>query len=134
MESGLSKTVWIIDDDPIARLIVRKKLEKSGAFRILDEFEYAGKALEKLILNHQTNSQNPDLILLDLNMPIMSGWDFLEEVSKLIPSPPTSVVILTSSINPEDITRSEDYSIVKTLLHKPLDIKELESHFKSKIG
>ena len=71
--------VFIIDDDPIHQRIAQIMIEKH---RIYDEFKSyteAGKALEFLQENHSHADVLPDVILLDLNMPVVDGWDFLEK-------------------------------------------------------
>ncbi|MGB4973973.1 MAG: response regulator, partial [Cyclobacteriaceae bacterium] len=64
----------------------------------------------------------PDVIFLDIDMPLMDGFQFLDEFEKLTSNTKKSckIVMLTSSINPQDFDRSKKYSNVKLYLNKPL--------------
>ncbi len=81
------------------------------------------KALEELVaLSESGGKEFPDIIFLDINMPRMDGWEFLQEFEKL---PDTilnkcSVYMLTSSIDPNDIEKSKTYKTVKNFFSKPL--------------
>jgi CheY-like chemotaxis protein len=70
----------------------------------------------------------PQIIFLDLNMPVMNGWDFLEDYimkySDRIPE--TKVVILSSTVNPEDFLRANRYQLVVDFINKPLTTEGLE--------
>ena len=68
----------------------------------------------------------PDMILLDINMPVMDGWDFLENFSEMAMSKDIPVVMLTSSINPDDIEKAKSHQLVKGFLSKPLNKDKLD--------
>jgi len=83
-----------------------------------------GKAtLDYLIENRENAEKLPDYIFLDLNMPKFNGWDFLNGYKKIYHSlkKVIKVYIVSSSINPDDIKRSQHYSFVKKFLPKPLN-------------
>lgn len=84
----------------------------------------------KTLLNSSTDGEQvlPDVILLDLNMPVMDGWSFLEEFNALdLPdSREPDIVIVTSSVNPDDKERAKKYPKVQAFLSKPLTIEKLE--------
>jgi len=109
-----SLNVMLIDDDPFQNLINSKVVSNQNANIVVHDFNEAHKALELLI----NKTMEPDFILLDLSMPIMNGWEFLEEMerNKL----DVQVHILTSSINPNDFVRAKSFKNVKGFLSKPL--------------
>lgn len=106
----------MIDDNELDLLISRKLISKQVTSLEFTEFTDAAQALRHL----QTLQENEfDIILLDLNMPDMNGWDFLEEYQKLA-SHKANVYILTSSLDTKDKLRSKEYEVVKGYFDKPL--------------
>jgi CheY-like chemotaxis protein len=108
------KKVLLIDDDPINNYVNRRLILRLFTVAEITEFLDAVSALEYL----KTNT--PELIFLDINMPEMDGWQFLEEYRNY-PNR-TKVVILTSSIDPSDRMRSEQFEFVEGFFVKPLNI------------
>lgn len=113
--------VLIIDDDPINNLICEKILQIKGISSNSFSFTSASKALEFLA---QIKGETPAAILLDLNLPEIDGWQFLEKFKLL--NIKTPIFILTSSIDPRDKNRSETYKDVKGFFTKPLIDGSLE--------
>lgn len=108
--------VLMIDDNELDLLISRKLISKQISTLKFTEFTNAVQALSYL----QSVEKNEfDIILLDLNMPEMNGWDFLE-VYKNLPDNSASVYILTSSLDTKDKLRSKEYEVVKGYFDKPL--------------
>lgn len=105
--------VFIIDDDPVNNLIAKKLLERTIKNIEIKEFLSPEKALEQL-----AKGIVPDLILLDINMEPMDGWSFLTEFEKLNLDVP--VVMCSSSIDPADLSRAKQHSLVSDFLSKPL--------------
>ncbi len=120
------KKVMLIDDNEID-LFVHETilLASSFALKVIKE-NSAVKALEELkkLLNE---AQLPDLIFLDLNMPVMTGFDFLKAFEALPADRIRSckIVVLTSSALQEDMKSANEYSSVVKYLRKPLDITQL---------
>ena len=115
-------TVFIIDDDSIHQRIAQIMIEKHQLFEQYTSFTEAEKAIEFIKNNQDDADKVPDVILLDLNMPVMDGWDFLDafekirhEIDKAI-----RIYIVTSSVDEKDILKSQTYSSVTGFISKPL--------------
>ncbi len=104
------KNVFVVDDDKIYHFILKNLLDKNAISIEPSFFENGLDALENLKQNIVDN-EFPDLILLDINMPIMDGWQFLEEYRKLKEDfdIPTKIYMITSSNDILDMTRAKRY-------------------------
>ncbi len=121
--------LFLVDDDALFAMLTKKKIMKIGYTQPLKIFV---NGLE--ILNHITTYSNdennlPDIILLDLNMPIMDGWQFLDEYSKIKIKLPKkiSIYILSSSTFPEDIRKANECANVIDYIMKPITEEKLKS-------
>ncbi len=129
MESARIKTILLVDDDSIANLISTRVIEMSSTFKVVGA-THAQDALD-LLGQWSTSPENlfPDVIFLDVNMPVMDGWEFLNEFQKL----PTSVLekckvfMLSSSIDPSDVEKSKMYRCVYDFISKPLTPEKFEA-------
>jgi CheY-like chemotaxis protein len=113
--------IFLIDDNTIDLLISRKLLLKHDHDLIVTEFS---KAQEAILALQNTHEPPPDLVLLDLNMPGMNGWEFLEAV-KQKDYEPQRVFILTSSLDERDKTMATQYPPVKGYITKPLNTESI---------
>lgn len=117
-----NKQIHLIDDDPLNNLINRKLIARIFPDAEITEDVNAKDALEKI-----RNEFRPDIILLDLNMPGMNGWEFLEHFQKL--DKEITIYILTSSIDSEDYRKAERHKYVKKYIEKPLNIQKITNLF-----
>jgi len=125
------KTVLLIDDDEATNFINKLLIDK---FNITDQLLVARngrealEVLQKCAAQEQEASKLPELILLDINMPVMDGFEFLEAYSRLLLPEKESVVIavLTTSLNPKDMQRVNDLGITD-FLNKPLNKDSLQN-------
>ncbi len=121
------KKVLLVDDDELFIYLNRRLLEKSGfASEIL--VAYSGEqALSLWTELHASGAFLPDFIFLDLRMPVMDGFQFLELFSKLPPEliDHVRIVILTSSLDAEDKEKVFHYKQVVGFLNKPLNKKTI---------
>lgn len=112
----------IIDDDPLHHKITEVYLKRSGNFKTYKSYTNPVNALVDLMDAYYTSRDLPEVILLDLNMPELNGWSFLDVFNNIIALKgcKTSVYIITSSIDPNDRERAKLYSCVKGFFSKPL--------------
>ena len=117
--------LMLIDDSEIDQMIYARIARRSGLVGELLQFHDGTPALSYLC---DTANPRPDLILLDVNMPRMNGFEFLEAATQtpgLVLSP--VVVMLTTSLNPRDRQRAESFAVVRDFLNKPLTVAHLQS-------
>tara|TARA_R110000796_G_scaffold67449_4_gene154752 strand:+ start:1016 stop:1429 length:414 start_codon:yes stop_codon:yes gene_type:complete len=119
-------TVCIIDDDPIFVYGTKVILNCNSSFcSNIMVYENGREALDDLTSIITSKEKLPEVIFLDLNMPILNGWEFLDNFCK-IPDieTKTRIYILSSSVYSVDIEKAKNYSIVKDFIEKPLtDLK-----------
>lgn len=116
------KRFYLIDDDTIFVFLTRKTLQVANLSTDLTVFEDGKKALLDLELAADQPDLLPDVIFLDLNMPVLDGWGFLEKFSLLQHkiSKKISIYIVSSSISPSELERSQTIPVVTDFLTKPL--------------
>lgn len=119
--------VICVDDDPIALLLSKLVLSKADFASQVITAANGEIAIQYLaqpeVIEANKNSEHPLLILLDLNMPVMDGWEFLEQFSTSRYQQhyaTAKVILLSSSIDPNDIERSKEFAMVSAFLPKPL--------------
>jgi CheY-like chemotaxis protein len=119
---------YIIDDDKIFVFVLKKYLEKNENFNQVLDFKN-GEEVIKLLSDK--NGQLPDIILLDINMPVIDGWQFLEQIEELPNKDKLNVFIMSSSIDANDIEKSKSFSTVKDFISKPINNEKLNSLIES---
>ncbi|GAB3309693.1 response regulator [Hymenobacter tenuis] len=116
---------FLIDDDNLGNYLTEAILRMEGFASSIRTFESAADALAEL----EKPGSIPDVIFLDLNMPIMSGWQFLDA---LLPQSSAlrgrcHIYVLTSSLAPDDMQKALTYELVTGLIHKPIDRWEIQT-------
>ncbi len=114
--------IFLVDDDKVFVFLTKKTIREADSTAEIKVFEDG-----ELILNYLKGAVDnpallPDIIFLDLSMPVMDGWKFLEaflllepKIEKKIP-----IYLVTSSISPHDIERAKNISVVSDFIIKPL--------------
>lgn len=117
----------LIDDDPITIFLTQRLLRHEGLSDTAASFQSATEALA-FLLRQIPAGLVPQVILLDLNMPLVSGWDFLELLKRheVQLQGRCIVYLLTSSMAPADEARAKTFPLVAGLLHKPLDKRQIQ--------
>ncbi|MGO4904362.1 response regulator [Flavobacterium sp. W20_MBD1_R3] len=122
-----NKLTYIIDDDKLTVKLMSILISKNNFCDEIETFHNPQVALDKLKHSFNTNEILPDTILLDLNMPVIDGWQFLEEFLLLPIQKKITIFIMTSSIDPNDIEKAKKYSVVKDYIDKPITAQKLNS-------
>jgi two-component system chemotaxis response regulator CheY len=126
--------VFVVDDDLIHHFIIKKLLQNNNIDVSPSFFENGFEALNGLKAKLNNGETTPDLILLDINMPVLDGWQFLEEFKLLKNriSKEITIFIISSSDNSMDINRVNDFQEeVKNYYLKPMTGETLKSIFSS---
>lgn len=129
---GIINSILLIDDDNIFNLINKETVKKGNFADKVSSYSNAKKALDELKRLCESDGKDfPDILFLDINMPVMDGWEFLDEFEKFPEHflQNCRVFLLTSSIDPSDIEKSKNYRTVKDFISKPLSKEILESLF-----
>ena len=119
----------IIDDDPIFIYGTKRLMKEIDFCDNIIVYNNGQDALEGLVEMPESGEKVPPFIFLDLNMPIMNGWEFLDEFTQ-IPSNnlmKTVIYIISSSVDPRDLEKVKNYKEVNNYILKPITPKDLET-------
>ncbi|MBX9732928.1 MAG: response regulator [Chitinophagaceae bacterium] len=121
------KFVLVVDDDQINNFVCSRMIKLSGISDHIECVLGGQEALEVIKNAAAKEKQLPDLLFLDINMPGMSGWDFLDQYRNLPPEIKTGtrIFMLSSSLYKDDIDKSSQYKEVTEYVIKPLSIEAL---------
>lgn len=122
-----NKITYIIDDDKLTIRLMTMLISKNNFCEEITSFYNPQTALDNIKTNGQDPDNLPDVILLDLNMPTLDGWQFLDEFITLPLQKEISIFIVTSSIDPLDIEMAKKYKMVKSYIMKPITAQKLEA-------
>ncbi len=126
--------ILCVDDDPITLMLCRKVIEKVEFAKEIDTADNGEEAIKYFDTLNEEEINNPTLVypklvLLDLNMPVMDGWDFLESFNKKDYQNVFSLtrfIVVSSSIDPYDINKAKTYPVIG-FLSKPITKEMLEN-------
>ncbi|WP_157805256.1 response regulator [Confluentibacter citreus] len=123
----MNKHVLLIDDDPIFHVIFTRMINKVYPGLSVSSSLHGKLALE--FLNRNYSIENQYIVLLDINMPVYNGWQFLDAIKKkgIIRNNNITIFVVTSSTDLDDIKRAKAYGFVKDTLSKPLSVNSLNS-------
>jgi CheY-like chemotaxis protein len=119
--------ILLIDDDPASIFVTKYLLNRSGLFDDITTFDSPIEGLT-FIQERILKESLPDIILLDINMPLMDGWQLLNEINLLNVS--SGIYMLTSSTDIVDISRANDHILVTDILFKPMTIDKINEILK----
>lgn len=122
----------LIDDDPIFSALTREIIEDSNLFKgNLINYLNGARALRDF---EETDlKEQRILFLVDINMPIVDGWDFLHEISNANLNAASEIYVVSSSINPTDKSKALAFKLVKDYLPKPFDAYQLSKILEPKL-
>lgn len=120
----MKRKIFVIDDDPMVLFIHEAILDDSDLIKPIQCFLSAGAALEAL--DEYKDMQTQFLFLLDINMPVMTGWQMLDELTKYPRKENILVVMVTSSVNESDEEKAHSYELVTDYLSKPIGPRSIE--------
>lgn len=122
----------VIDDDDINIFIIKKIVEKTGYDAQMVAKTNGQLAIDYLTELKESGQAFPQLILIDINMPVLNGWEFLESYEKLGIDHDIDMYMLSSSVYENDIEKAKTYKTVKGFISKPLSIERLIELFEGK--
>ena len=122
-----SVIIYVIDDDDIYQFILARTIRQHNENNRIVKFLDGEEAIEFLSANAKNDNELPDIIFLDNNMPIMDGFQFMEEYAQLKPQliKTSNIYMVTSSEDPVDIDKAKDIKEISDYLVKPIKSEQL---------
>ena len=120
--------LWIIDNDPMVSFYIKRLTELGALADIITIYDSPRGAIDYLLLHKTSMAHLPDIILLDIYMPEMDGWEFIQEFQKIKDqlTKRIEIHIITSSNHPKDISRAKTFPEIKAYLQKPVTLEALQ--------
>ncbi|AMR30974.1 hypothetical protein A0256_05810 [Mucilaginibacter sp. PAMC 26640] len=126
------KSIFVIDDEALDIMIFKLMVKRVDESLDVDAISSGHNAIDKLNQIAKTQPElMPDYIFLDLNMPGMNGWEFLDEYKRLNMDriKKTHIYILSSSVYNNDLAKSQANSLVENFIYKPINLDNLREIF-----
>jgi two-component system, chemotaxis family, chemotaxis protein CheY len=129
-------TICLIDDDRIYQFTAKRIIELVDPLKKVLAFSNGKEAIDFFAQGTITEEQLPDVIFLDINMPVMNGWEFLEAYNSVKSSLKKSITIymVSSSVDENDKIRSKNFNDVKDFIVKPLDQQVMSAILRSPVA
>jgi len=120
--------LWIIDDDPMSSFYIKRLAELGELANIITIYNTAQGAINYLLHHRKTTEHLPDIILLDIYMPEVDGWQFLNELKRIEDQlvKRAAIYIISSSNHPRDLSRAETFPVVRSYFQKPVTLEVLK--------
>src|SRR5690349_14796448 len=112
--------VLLIDDDEPTNFLTQMILEDAGCANYIKVAQSGPEALKYLSSNAEESNPTPDLVFLDINMPAMDGWEFIDEFRNIGRKLKPIIIMLTTSLFPEDRQRAKEIPEISGFENKPL--------------
>lgn len=110
----------IVDNDQVNSFVLKNIITRNYVNAEISMFPDGSDALEHLSKLSDMKEEFPDVILLDIYMPIMNGFEFLQQYSQMYSHKPTNVFAMSNSLSKDDQQQANEYSVVKGFITKPL--------------
>lgn len=119
--------LWIIDDDPMSSFYIKRLAELGELANIITIYNTAQGAIDYLLHHKKSAEHLPDIILLDIYMPEVDGWEFLNQLKKIEDqlTKKAAIYIISSSSHPRDLDRAAALPIVRHYFQKPVTLEVL---------
>jgi CheY-like chemotaxis protein len=120
--------LWIIDDDPMSSFYIKRLAELGELAHIITIYNTAQGAINYLLHHRKTVEHLPDIILLDIYMPEVDGWEFLNQLKQIEDQlmKKAAIYIISSSNHPRDLSRAETFPDVRAYFQKPVTLEVLK--------
>jgi len=121
--------ICIVDDDDVYQFTITKSIQSQKLAKKILAFSDGEEALQFMIDNLANADNIPDIIFLDINMPKMNGFEFMENFVKIKPSAgkPIEVFMVSSSVDPKDLERAKEISEISDYIVKPIYSEQIAS-------
>jgi len=120
------KHTYLIDDNEFVLMIGEKSITNHPSYDKVSTFENGRLAFNSLKKCVQNNEQLPDLIILDVNMPEMNGWEFLDAFAETPELADIPVYLFTAPVDTEILEKAKEFKLIKGFLSKSLPFKEID--------